>query len=195
MDTCDLILAYIQDQLDDPQRTAFETQMDQDPDLLAQVTALQAARSVMSAQPDDMDTRGWERLSRAINQDAVGQNTGKPANSNRPLGFGLLQVACIAAVSILGWNIFEGRVLAPDNGGFMPASVQQQDQVVLQVIFAPQAALGDVSAVLGDLEGSIISGPSAVGLYRISFQTIKQSDAAFDRLSSDATLGLTVLKE
>jgi len=183
------VLAYVQGSLPDSDRLEFEATLEQDKNLAAEVAALFAARRVMGETADDIPSRGWERLSERIDQISP-----PVANTNRPIWLPVAQAACIAVLSIVGWQVFESTVRPNEDAVYLPAS-DVQGAHVLQVTFAAQATVGDITKLLSELGATIIEGPSAIGLYRLGFVDGPARDAASTVLQSRDDLANSVFRQ
>lgn len=189
MDRDDKILKYVQDRLNAQERAAFEVEIAGDADLSAQIAALTGARTAMVPGDTPDVATGWSRLSAQIDAERS-----SPANDNRPILLSLLQVACIAVASVLLWQIVVSPLLNDRQGIYAPASVEAEGPQ-LQVIFAETATFGDVSSLLNALDGTIVSGPGALGLYRISFVDEAARTAAQEALAGRSDLVANVLAD
>ena len=187
-DRDDRLLAYMQDRLAPEDRAAFEEELAQSPSLQAEVAILRAAADQLGATPVPEGARaeGWQRLSASIAQ----EQRGTPANTNRILP--LLKVAAIAAVAITCWQLAVVPRLSPGDG-FRPASVTPAGPA-LRVAFAPDAPLSQVTALLAETGAQISEGPSALGLYTLSFPDAAARDSAEALLASLGALVIAVTR-
>ena len=174
MDRDDQILAFIQGRLSEDERAAFEATFRTDPDLFAEITALQAARAEFALSDQNLDaSAGWARLETAIKSEHP-----QAANTNRPMRFSLLQTGGLIAASLVLWNVAVAPMISTDRGpGFETVSEAAQGPV-LQVLFTASADIDAITALLQEVNGTLIGGPSAVGLYRVSFKDDAARDAA-----------------
>ncbi|MEO1613049.1 MAG: hypothetical protein AAFU55_11960, partial [Pseudomonadota bacterium] len=103
------IALYLAGRLPETDRAAFESEINADEALTAEVAALRAARSAAmddaaAAAPDDGE--GWRRLSAKIDDlsATVPSAAPAPANDNRPSWMPkLAQAAAIALASVFLW--------------------------------------------------------------------------------------------
>ncbi|MEM7211257.1 MAG: hypothetical protein AAF479_05075 [Pseudomonadota bacterium] len=194
MDREDRILAYLQDRLDPEGRAAFETEITTDPALSSEIAALRAARQEFASEPAEGDSSaGWERLSASIDQAEM--NVAAPANTPRAPRFAIWQVAAVVAAAIMVWEV----ALSPQFETSDPARYQTVSESangpVLQVIFKEGASIGEISAVLKGIDGAIVDGPSAIGLYRIGFADADALSAAREALTQRTDLVETVVEQ
>ncbi len=179
MDREERLLAYMQDKLDAADRAAFEVEITADPALAAEVAALKAVRQEFDAETvAGARAAGWERLSAAIaSQRPVA------TNDNRPYRLSLWQAAAAAVVAVLMWQVAAVPLLQED-----PATYRTVTETVagpgLQVIFAEDAPAGEIAAVLREVGGTVTDGPSALGIWRVSFSDAEGRDAAMAALSA-----------
>ena len=117
-----------------------------------------------------------------------------PANENRPIRLSLAQVAGVAVAAVALWQFVASPLLPTTPGDFTPASASTST-ATLQVIFAGSASMADITATLGEVNGVLIDGPSAIGLYRIGFLSDAARDAARDILLSRPDLIQEALAE
>lgn len=125
---------------------------------------------------------GWARLSKALDEEDEELDTPVPANDNNvrlwrfaALAFGFLFVAQTAAQ------------LIPSNGPSEPQYLPVSEigvETLAQVAFAPTATELDMRALLSAVDGQIVRGPSAIGLYDIQFSDEATRDAAIERLKA-----------
>lgn len=178
--TDDKVLAFTQSRMSPDERKAFEQEMSGDADLRAQVAAMAAVRDVFAKEQEsasDFPGSDWDALEARIDE----QSQPTAANDNRPFRLSLLQAACIALASVLGWQAIQSSVFSPDPTSFQTASGGIAG-AALQIIFAADATQADVTLLLSELNGRIVDGPSAIGLYIVSFDDLAARDAAYDAL-------------
>ncbi len=179
MDRDDHILAFVQGRLTADEAQAFEREMAGNRALAVEVAAMQGLRAEFKAETavladEARADEGWTRLEKAIDAEAPGQ----PANSNRAPRFSIWQTGGLIAASLALWQVVAVPLISPTpQTGYSPVS-EQIDAPVLQVMFAAGADMGDVTGLLTSSGGAILSGPSAIGLYRVVFETAGARDAA-----------------
>lgn len=188
MDRNDTLLAYTQNRLSKKERNAFEQEIAGDANLAAEVTALRSAKTAMMPQDVPDKSAGWNRLSTAIDQE-----TFQPANQNRPIRLSLIQTAASVVVAVFLWQSFAAPYL--QKGDFYSTVSETHDAPILQIIFSDGATLVDVSDLLSDLQASIVSGPSALGIYRVEFASQDSLMSAKETLTARSDLIERVLVE
>jgi hypothetical protein len=188
MDRDDKILSYVQETMRPQDRVAFDAEIATDADLAAEIAALIGAREAMVPKSGPDVDGGWAQLSAAIDTQHV-----RPANENRPVFLSLLQVAGVAAATVLLWQVVVTPLIGGGDGSYIPASVSSGD-AELQVTFSDTATIGEVSGLLNDLDATIVSGPGALGIYRITFVSAADRQAAREALAARPDLVVEVLK-
>ncbi|MGF1553075.1 MAG: hypothetical protein ACFBWO_11340 [Paracoccaceae bacterium] len=185
MDTDARLLAYLQGRLDAEDAARLEAELAESPDLRAELAAMRAARDAMARERPEpaAGEAGWDRLSAAIEAERR-----LPANDNRR--FSLAQVAAIAAAAVIVVQIATLALPIGDEAGFVPASETTEATAgpALRVAFAEEAGVGAVTALLGEIGAEVTGGPSAIGLYTLSFADEAAREAAEARLAERPAL-------
>lgn len=191
MDREDRLLAYMQGRLAGPDQSDFEAEVQSDRALAAEVDVLHAVKSEFrrESEPGDL-SKGWDRLS-----DAIDNPVPVAANDNRFPRLSLIQVAAVVVAAVMIWEV----AVAPSSMVRGPAEYQTVSEnaadPVLQVILKETATIGDVATILRDLDGTITGGPSAVGIYRVSFPDVEALHTAQQALARRSDLFELVLEE
>lgn len=182
----DRLLAYLQGRLGAEDAARVEADLAERADLRADLAAMRAARDAMACERPEPAARaaGWDRLSAAIAAERRA-----PANDNRR--FTLAQVAAIAAAAVLVVQIATLAVPTGDEAGFVPAS-EATAGPALRVAFADDADIAAITALLGAVGAEVTAGPSAIGLYTLSFADEAAREAAEARLAERPDLVTTV---
>lgn len=192
-DTDELVIGFVQGRLSEQERKEFETAMAQDASLAAEVATVAGVNAALSSEkPDEIArARGWKRLSSAIDAE---QTTQKKPKYRLPVEF--LRVAAVAAIAVFLWETVPPLLIDRDTpAGYAPVSQQTSGGPALQIIFAGDAPLGAISELLRDVGGEISDGPSAIGLYRVSFTDEAARDTALTVLSARNDLIVTATVE
>lgn len=192
MDREEKVLAYVQGRMSADDKTAFETEIAGDTSLSAEIAALKAARKAFSEidalDMPDVDA-GWAKVSASIAADIP-----EAANQNRGIRLSLAQAAGIAIAAVALWQVLAVPMIGGDEATFVPAGIEA-DAPILQVVFRDDATLGEVTELLGALDGVIVSGPGALGLYRVAFVDEAARAAARDALAERADLIAELMSE
>lgn len=191
MDREDTLLAYMQDRLGTAEREDFEGEIAADPQLAAEVVALKAVRKEAETSEASVDrTEGWNRLSAAIDAEAP-----KAANDNRAPWISVFKVAAMIVAAVMVWEIGIVQGLGLRAPQPYVAVSEGADAAVLQIVFKQTAVLGEVATVLADLGGTVQSGPSSLGVYRLAFADDEARDAARASLALRTDLIELMLEE
>lgn len=177
-DASDLLVFLANDTLEGEERQRQERAVDADPRMQAELAALKGVRAEMQAE-EVVTSPGEFGLARLMRE--VSTNSGQPEHS-KP---GLWKLVAIAAMVLLAVQVsIQQFATGPDaelaNGGPEAA----MSGVILTVAFAPTATEQDIRALLLALDLSIVSGPSALGLYTLAARDPQEAARALDRLTA-----------
>ncbi|MCR9089334.1 MAG: hypothetical protein NXH97_21655 [Rhodobacteraceae bacterium] len=190
MDREDRLLAYLQNRLPAEEREEFEAEMAANRGLAAEVAALRAVRAELAAEDGlSRPDAGWARLSAALDAES------EPANLNRPVRLSLWQAAGLVVAAVMLWQIAIVPNLTDPGDAEYQTVTEDRTGPVLQVIFDADASMGEISALLRSHDGTILDGPSALGLYRIAFPDAARRTAASAALADRPDLVDTVTSE
>lgn len=171
------ISGYLNGRLDQTTRDAFEAEMSSNPALAAEVAMARGMNTVFDqddATASGRSSQGWARLE----QEIAASKAPVAANNNRPVWRSLAQTAAAVVVAVGLWQMLVVPELSDTNGaGFTPVSADTAGPV-LQIVFAETAELADVIAILSEVDGTIVDGPGAIGLFHVSFPDEAARDAA-----------------
>jgi anti-sigma factor RsiW len=159
--------------LDAAERERVEAAVAADPDLQAELAVLRQIRERMQDEPlpQSPGEFGHARLMRDIAREP------KPSGSNR-----LWQGVAAAALALL---VVQTVLMQTGNDVRLAGGgVEAQDGPVLTVAFSGTATEADIRALLIDLDLTIVSGPSALGLYRLAAKDEAARAAALARLAA-----------
>ncbi|QBF32634.1 hypothetical protein [Thalassococcus sp. S3] len=169
------LLAHIRGQSTPEQAARIEAAADADPALRAELSVMAGLKDALGASTDGPDTRifGWKRLEAEIKS----TQTAAP----RTRGWQMI-AAALGTVALL-----QGAYIAfvPQGGGaplFRTVS-EESARFGLGIAFAPSASAAEIETLLRDTGARIVDGPSAIGLYRVAFQTEEAratAQSAFD---------------
>lgn len=166
MDDDDRLLAYVQNRLTAEDATAFETELQSRKDLQSELAAIRAWQAEFETDLPDPSLKlaGWERLSQAMQVADLPQ----PANDNRWPRW--TQLAGVAAAAVLAWQFAIVPMLPEFGGGTYTPASQVEASFALRIAFEDTASLAVVQNLLQEIGATIVDGPSAVGLYTLSFE-------------------------
>lgn len=125
---------------------------------------------------------GWARLSRAMDEEAVSAAPPAAANDNMQIwkyaAFALGLVATLQAA----FMFFPSTASIDGDAPIYTPVLDPSDRV--RVTFVETATEADIRALLLNVDGEIVAGPSAIGLYELDFESMEERDAAMERLSA-----------
>ena len=185
----DLLMAHFHGKLSGNEEEEFQALVEGDPYFAAEVAALTSSRTVFAEDAAANQADGWKKLSSAIDAE-----TFKPANQNNPMRLSWLQTACVAAFAVACWHFAAVPLLTPEDAPVTMAS-PPADGPTLQVVFADAAPLSKVNEILYALDGSVVSGPSAIGIYRVEFADEAGKKAALETLGQRPDIVSEILSE
>lgn len=177
-----LLVFLANDTLEGDERRAVEAAVAADPVLQTELEALKRIRAEMQAEdlahsPGEF---GLARLMRDIDREQPEQIAS--ATIMRPRIWQTVAAAAVAllvAQSIWTWNGSDDTIrLAGEGTG----------ELTIKVAFSGQASEAELRALLQELDLTIVSGPSALGLYVLEAPDKAARDGAIDRLNSETTL-------
>lgn len=174
------LLAYVKGRLAETERQDVERLVEADPAISAELAYLQsldaAAALQRTADGDNGTGLGWARLSKAL--DGAGTAAGSvAANDNRARAWkwATLALGCVAAVQAI--FLMQGLgIVSEDEARYVPV-VEASAGYLVQVSFNPDAPEGQIRELLLQAGGELVSGPSAIGIYRVRFESQSARDA------------------
>lgn len=180
MDRDDVLLDYLQGRLAPGERVRLEAEMAADPALAAELEVMRAVRAALADDPRHAQAEAvWDRLSATMEPPL------RAANRNRPDWRAIARHAAVAAAAVLLWQAVVAPYFSVETPGYRTAS-EQDPGFVLQLRFADGASMGQVAALLSDLDGTITGGPGALGLLRVSFPDEARRATALNTLRAAA---------
>ena len=180
-----LIPRYINGSLPAGERATLEAYMDKNPDFRTEV---EFQRNLMAARPTAeetiVDELGWARLSRSIDQLDEDQHNVEdiaPLQSASPFK----HMWKIAAVALACLSIAQAAYINTSTPAeYQLASEASLSATHLQIGFAPDITLEDISSFLTDHKAQIVAGPGNLGIYTLSFPDIQHCETAMVTLNS-----------
>ena len=171
-----LIPDYLEDRLSVTDRARLEAAIENDSDIAAEFkfqknikTALRADSA--NTRPDEL---GWARLEREMSKSAANTTHNAPlaVNDNpKPSPFWRYAAACLG-VALLGQTVFMNTQLNKvGDEKYLPVTSAPAYDFTLKVEFTDTAKSSDITTLLSTHKGTIISGPTTLGLYEISFKS------------------------
>ena len=189
-----LIPRYLRGDLSAVEGVEFENYLKENPNFQADI---EFQRNIMAARADEPDPSelefGWARLSRSIDnlesQNTIALNTEtKPQNIS---AFGAMRkIAAVALACIsIGQAFFIANSKTPKQ--YQLASETEAPGVSLQLSFKSGVNLTDVSDLLVNHNSQIISGPSKLGIYTVSFPDKENCSSMISTLNLEESIVAT----
>ena len=198
-----LIPAYLRGDLDVGDVAKLEAAAKQDPEIAADIKLQKNLRAAMAEETPAEG--GWNRLQAAMRSETTELQEDAPAlslvssqdeipkaapphaaNSNEPSGVNpFWRIAAVAlAVVGLGQVSLSTMKAEPANDVYLTASeAGYVPNATLKLGFSESALLRDMTGILRATDGRIINGPSALGLYSVTFETPDLCSTAQVKLS------------
>ena len=180
----ELALDYANGRASDEVKTAIEARLPNDPKLADEVAYLQGLHRAVSPLKQDhpADELGWKRLSNAI----AAERASVAANDNGPIWkYAAAALAVVAALQTA--FLIQPSTEAPEEI-YITASAEDANTPAVNVIFQASATTEALTLALKNVDGEIIAGPSALGLYTVAFETETARDEALAVLEADTDL-------
>ena len=176
----DDLLEYLSGRMSGSKAAEIESAVQADPHLAAEIALMRSAREALAAGSSDTSpgALGWARLERAIDGEAV-----HTASSAQPRTWLIAASVAVAAVAV--WQVVAVPILTGTGEGYVTATGETEaDLPTATVAFAPGATEDSIRALLGETGAQITAGPSAIGLWQLSFETEAARDAAIERFAT-----------
>ena len=185
---------YVNGTLDGATRRAVEHQLTHSPLLRSEVVWLRLVRSQIREQTQAeinprSETAGLETLMALIHGEQSGQVVPLPSRLSRWVtGARRLPVSVgIAAAVVLTQAVIIGALVEqPEHDHLRTLSgATTGGGQLLQMTFTPRATETQIRALLAGVQGEIVAGPGALGVYTVRVPE-RQGVAALERLRSDS---------
>ena len=180
----ELVLEYVRGTASDEARIAIDARLVEDQSLADEVAYLKGLHSAVSPLKQDgaADELGWKRLSNAIAAEQA------PVAANDNGSFWKYAAAALAVVAALQTAFLVQPAVQDSAETYVTASANDADTPALNVIFQPTATAEDFTRALKEVDGEIIAGPSALGLYTVAFSSETARDEALTSLEAETDL-------
>jgi hypothetical protein len=186
---------YVNGTLDIASRRAMDQEIAQSPALRSEVVWLRLVRSQIREQPQaDVDQRvndaGLDTLMALVSAERSGKVVPMPSRITRWVQDARrfhLSVG-IAAALVLAQAVIIGTLLdqpAQDPLRALSGGSATGGQL-LQITFKPQATEAQIRTLLAGVQGEIVAGPGALGVYAVRVPDL-QGAAALEKLRNDST--------
>ena len=176
----ELLLDYVQGIASQEAVEAIDARLPVGPKIAEEIAYYKGLKTAVSPlkQSSPVDELGWQRLSNAIEAER------KPVAANDNIQFWKYAAAALAVVAALQTAFLVQSPGTPEEQVFVTASAEDKAAFGLTVIFQPDTTANDLTEVLKAVEGEIIAGPSALGLYTVAFETEASRDSALEALAA-----------
>jgi anti-sigma-K factor RskA len=171
------VIAYVRGRLTAEEARRVEIEAAARPELAAEIALVRGIIGTFDSEarapaPGEL---GWARLSRAIGAGPLAPGARRP----------LWPLAASAAAAVLVWQLAAVPLLTGPGGEATYAPVSETPAgFTLDVAFAPGAAEGSIRELLRSVGGRVSDGPSAIGLWQISFPSAEARDAGMEALAA-----------
>lgn len=178
------LLEYLSGRMPASRAAEIDAQAADDPDLAAEIALMRGIRGAMRtegtvAAPGEL---GWKRLERALNE--VSKEV--PAPARQTPAWRVAAIAALAAVA--AWQIVAVPFIDGGPTGYETASEDPAPGFILTVAFTPTATEEQIRTLLSDTGGRITDGPSAIGLWQISFDDDTARAAALEAFAQGGSI-------
>ena len=162
----EMLIANVRGRLPEADAAQIAAEAAQRPDLAAELALVRGLAAAADAEADAPvpGELGWARLSRALDAE--------PARPARRVGPRLWPLAAAAAAAVLVWQVVAVPIITGPRGGeprYAPVSEQAATGSTVSVAFVPTASKSAIRALLAEAGARISDGPSAIGLWQLSF--------------------------
>lgn len=174
------LLEYLSGRMSDSKAAEIESAVQDDPHLAAEIALMRSAREALAegSAENSPGALGWARLERAIDAEAT-----PTAPRAQPRTWLIAASVAVAAVAV--WQVVAVPVLTGPGEGYVTATGETEtDLPTATVAFAPGATEERIRALLGETGAQVTAGPSAIGLWQLSFETEAARDAALERFAT-----------
>ncbi len=174
------LLDFIHARLPDDSMQNISRACAQDPSLAAEVAMMRGvisaqAEAAASASPTEF---GWARLTRAIDQH---QQAEAGQSAFRRKQFAPWQVAASAVAAVALWQALAVPLQSrqdSDGAAYVPASTEDLADLEAKILFREGTTEAEMRDLLQELGASVSAGPSALGFWTITFDTVEDRTAA-----------------
>jgi len=199
------IPAYLRGDLSDTERQELESYAAENPEFSADIEFQKQLKSAIKDSHDGFvpGEMGWARLSKAMKAESSdlsssGHNDQIVANdmvddkSKAPKFW--RYAAAILAVAVIGQAGAIGFISSGDKSEpqYVTVSELARGDNTVKIAFNKSVTIGELTKEMSDLGGVIVSGPSALGLYAISFETSKTCLKAVEALEANTAMVETI---
>ena len=185
-ETTAALVSYAAGTATESERKEVEAMTKNDPDTAARLALATASRDALAeadaAERDDWSPGelGFRRLLRDIEREEAKARVSWTESVVVWRGVAAAAVVALGVVSL--WRI-DGGPLGGD-GGYAPVTVGAEAGALAQITFSPSATEAEIRALLVETRAILVDGPSALGVYRVRFETSEERDAGVTRMKT-----------
>lgn len=197
--TPEMIQALVLGELDPQVAEQIRTAALSDKALAAEIAICEAVREISAeaaaqAAPGEF---GWARIEKAIAaKEATNVANDNSGSGSKPVWLRQViapwQAAAAIAVAVLGWQVAIVPAITTTAGDSEPAyelaSGDKDAQFTLRIAFDETATEAEMRAALREVEARIVDGPSAIGLYTVSFEDAQSMEDAAQKLGEQTDI-------
>lgn len=178
-----MIPAYLNGALSDAEREEVDKLAAQNPEVAADIEFQRKLKEAVK--PSDTEFApgelGWAKLSKAIQETQV--ETVAANDNPRQLKF-WRYAAAILAVAVIGQAGMIGTMMSGDKPDAQYVTVSETPLLdnSIKLSFKSDVTTIEMTSILTEINGNIVSGPSALGLYDVAFKSKSECLNAMDAL-------------
>jgi len=185
-----MIPAYLRGELSESDRKEVETLAAKNPEIAADIEFQKNLKSALAKdenayEPGDL---GWARLSKAMENSDEGPNEAAKKPKFWRYAAAVLAVAVIGQAGVLGSMAFNKG----QDAQYVTVSETSKAADTIKLGLHKELTVNQLTQILQLVDGSIIAGPSALGLYQVQFKSGSECLTAIDSLQKQRDVVDTV---
>jgi anti-sigma factor RsiW len=186
-----MVPAYLRGDLSAAENREIEAAAANNPSVAADIEFQRNLKSSLGSDGDFFESGelGWARLSKAIKQEGV---VSQPV-TQKPQFW--KYAAAVLAVAAIGQAGVLGSIASKDGDVAQYKTVSENANpnfATAKLGFAPDVTAKRLTETLLSLNGSIVAGPSSLGLYEVQFKSKSACTAALETLQSHQSMIETI---
>ncbi|WP_027329795.1 hypothetical protein [Marinimicrobium agarilyticum] len=167
--------------LPEAERRALEQKMEEDPALAREAAFVKALKCSMQSEPTTGPGEfGLARLQKSLREEQEEAPVVLPRKSFwKPVAIAASVIVAVQAAMLIGpapWENGSAVDMRPASGEAIVEGPR------LQIAFAPTATMSDIQTAVLSVNGSIVAGPSALGVFRLALSGEASTEAAVQTL-------------
>lgn len=187
-----MIPAYLRGELTDAERQDIEKHAKANPAIAADIEFQKNLKSALSRDEGEFEPGelGWARLSKAMETTPDLDVEEKPRNYWRYAAM-ILAVSTVAQGGLLGLLASDKNQDTPD-AKYVTVSEAPKTAFSSKFGFKQDAMTADLTQALQSVDGTIINGPSSLGLYEVGFKSERACLEAVEKFGNEPSIVETV---